>query len=423
MGAAGNRLEFPTFNGVDVLAIRSRATAALPFSNIHERLHEYLRDDPVHEGDVIAELGGGPSMAAVAANLNTAPVFSVFRYADVVEVLRDTGTYSSTVYEPTLGAFMGRNFFMMGPPEHGLYRKVLRSAFTKRGIEGMKDRILRPVIEREVEAIMEVGRSVDLLHDFAERFPVDVVHYICGLQPLHRGEFHVLAVSLLLGSSHPELARAASARLRELLHEAVDQHRHGSTGDDLVSLLISAEVDGRPLTDDEILPILSVLLPAGGDTTARLTATVLHCLLDDPALLCAVIDDRVLLAGVIDEALRWEPPTVFIHRVTTCDTQLANVAVPKGAGIVVCLSSANRDPEIYDEPHRFDPSRRQEHAMAFGFGSHLCVGMHLGRGEAEQAVTALVGRAPRLRRDDTAEQPNMVGLTFRQPNAVPALLH
>src|SRR5437764_1220225 len=162
---------------------------------------------------------------------------------------------------------------------------------------------------------------------------------------------------------------AASRSLRDYFKTIVDQRRVDPQ-DDLISDLCCAEIDGHQLTDDEIFAFLRLLLPAGAETTYRSSSNLLFLLLSHPEQLQSVVGDRALMPQAIEEALRLEPPLLFIVRQATADVELGGTPVPKGSFLSVCLGSANHDPTKYEEPDRFDIFRDPRQHIAFGFGPH-----------------------------------------------------
>jgi cytochrome P450 len=215
-----------------------------------------------------------------------------------------------------------------------------------------------------------------------------------------------------------EGALAASRELRGYFAEIIaDRRRH--TRDDLVSQLISAEVDGRRLSDEEIYPFLLLLLPAGAETTYRSSSNLLFGLLSDPDQLGAVRADRSLVPQAIEEALRWETPLLTVARLATEDVELGGVRIPAGSFVAVSLGAANRDPGQHAEPDAFDIFRERAQHISFGDGAHKCLGMHLARLEMRVLLNAVLDRLPGLRLDPDADDPHIHGLIFRSPPNLP----
>jgi cytochrome P450 len=212
--------------------------------------------------------------------------------------------------------------------------------------------------------------------------------------------------------------------MRDYLVPLLDQRRR-EPADDVISQLVCAELDGEVLSDEEILPFLLLLLPAGGETTYRATGNLLYGLLTHPDQLDAVRRDRSLTRPAIDEALRWEPPLLILAREAIVDTELCGVPIPKGSHIAISQGAANRDPDFVADPDRFDINRGSRAHLSFGNGPHMCLGMHLARMEMAIVLDVLLDRLHNLRLDPdamaAAEPPSIRGMAFRSPTALPVL--
>src|SRR5204862_2891881 len=191
----------------------------------------------------------------------------------------------------------------------------------------------------------------------------------------------------------PEVGMAASERLREYFAEILAERRAGPR-DDVISMLALAELDGHTLTDEEIFAFLRLLLPAGAETTYRSSSNLLYGLLTNPDQLDALRADRNLLPQAIEEGLRWEPPLLGIMRTATRDTEVDGVAVPAGSIINVNIGSANHDERDWENAEEFDIFRAPRQHIAFAWGPHMCLGLHLARMETRVALTQVLDRLP-----------------------------
>jgi cytochrome P450 len=189
-------------------------------------------------------------------------------------------------------------------------------------------------------------------------------------------------------------------------------------GDDLISLLAVAEVDGERLPEQITVSFLRQLMAAAGDTTYRGTGSLLAGLLTHPEQLEAVRRDRSLVPLAIEEALRWEAPITFETRLSVRDTVVDGVAIAAGSMIDVVIGSANRDPGRFENPDDFNVRRKPERHMSFAYGAHVCLGQHLARLEMARALNALLDRFPRLRLDPEKPAPQILGLGSRSPVAL-----
>ena len=221
-------------------------------------------------------------------------------------------------------------------------------------------------------------------------------------------------------SSDIERGLAASASLKDYFAGVVADRRR-SPRQDVISDLVTADIDGEKLTDEAINAFLLLLLPAGAETTYRSSGNLLFLLLTHPDQLAAVQRDRSLLDQAIEEALRLEPPLLMINRTATTEVEVGGVTIPAGGDIATCLGSANHDETRWENPDSFDIFRKPQQHLAFAFGPHMCLGMHLARLETRIVVNAVLDRLPGIRLDPAGDDPHIRGLIFRSPTSVPVL--
>jgi cytochrome P450 len=212
----------------------------------------------------------------------------------------------------------------------------------------------------------------------------------------------------------------ASEQLRDYFAGVLAQRR-AAPADDLMSILATSELDGQRLTDDEIFAFLRLLLPAGAETTYRSSSNLLFGLLTNPDQLDALRADPSLLPQAIEEGLRWEPPLTTIVRTATRDTVVEGVEIPAGAVVITNMGSANHDEKHWQRSEEFDIHRQPRQHLAFAFGPHMCLGMHLARMETKVALERIFDRLPNVRLDPAADAPQITGMTFRAPPALPVL--
>jgi cytochrome P450 len=255
------------------------------------------------------------------------------------------------------------------------------------------------------------------VRQFTFPFPVNVIAALFDLPRDQLARFHRLAVELISVSVDMAVALRASVALAELLTPMIEARRD-DPGDDLISLLTQAELDGKRLTNDEILAFCRLLLPAGAETTYRSSSNLLVGLLTHPDQLDAVRADCSLIPQAIEEGLRWECPLLTIFRTTTEDTEVCGVELPAGTIILVNMGAANHDERRWENPERFDIFRPPQPHVAFASGPHLCLGMHLARMETRVALEQIFDRLPDVRLDPAAEAPVITGMTFRSPAAL-----
>jgi cytochrome P450 len=378
-------------------------------------LHELRRRSPVHTGPIDL----GDAMGEAFHDPSKPPPVTVFGFDEVVQVLRDNTTYSSVVYEDVMGIVMGRTILQMDEPEHRKVRDLVASSFRTKMLERWEEELVAVVVNELVDSFIERGRS-DLVRDVTFNFPVQVIARILGLPRADYPVFQRWALELTSVAANWERGVAASEALRDYFADVMEERR-AKPGDDLISDLVRAEVDGEHLNDEEIFSFLRLLLPAGVETTYRASGSLLFALLNDRSQFDALNSDRALFPQAFEEVVRWEPPVTVILRRATVDTELAGVAIEAGADVALMIGAANRDERKYADPDRYDMFRSQRQHVGFGFGVHVCLGMHLARMESRIAVNTLLDRLGPMTLDPEAEAPHIEGLAFRSPLSLPVL--
>ncbi|MBV9413215.1 MAG: cytochrome P450 [Acidimicrobiia bacterium] len=346
-------------------------------------------------------------------------LFIVHRRDDVEHVLRDGDTFSSRINDDTMGPFMGRTILAMDGEEHRAYRNLVARAFRASALERWADEVISPSVNALLDEIAPKGKA-DLVHDLTARFPVQVIAAIIGVPLEDYDQFQIWADEINFGPRDPKRSKAAADAMTAYLAPIVAERRANPTGD-LLSELVTAEIDGHTLDDDHLYGFLRLLMPAGAETTFRMFGNSLVGLLTHPDVLAEVTADRGLIPSVIEETLRWETSVTMVNRETTRDVEIGGCPIPKGAGILALVGSANRDEGHYDSPDEWDPHRPPKPHVAFGTGIHQCLGMHLARLELRIGLNAVLDRLPNLRVDPAYPAPDIRGLPFRSPPALHVL--
>lgn len=357
------------------------------------------------------------SSAPAPATTELPDVYTAFTYDAVQAVLRDGDVFSSSGYAQAIGAVMGHTILEMDEPEHHLYRGLVQQAFSRKAMDRWEVEAVAPIIDENIDNFAERG-DAELVRELTFPFPVHVIARLLGLPRDDLPQFHRLAVELISVGFDWNRGTRASAQLRDYF-ASILADRRAHPHDDLMTTLSGVELDGQRLTDDEIFAFLRLLLPAGAETTYRSSSNLLFGLLTHPDQLDAVRADRSLVPQAIEEGLRWEPPLLTIIRTATRDTTVEGVDIPTGAVVIVNLGSANHDERYWEQPDEFDIRRDQRQHLAFAFGPHMCLGMHLARMETRVLLDRVFDRLPSLRLDPSAEPPRISGMTFRAPTALP----
>jgi cytochrome P450 len=381
----------------------------------YPRLAEMRGRGPVQRMSVQEALG--PDMNV--SQLIQMDIYAALSYDAVSEVLRDGQRFTSKGYALSMGPVMGRTILEMDEPEHGRYRRLLQHAFTRKALDRWEHELVAPIVNGLIGRVLARG-SADLIRELTFPFPVSVIAGMIGVPEEDLASFHRWAIELISVSFDPAAGLAASRQLGALFQRVLEERRRAPR-DDLMSVLAFAEIEGTRLTDEEIISFCRLLAPAGAETTYRSSSNLLFGLLSHPDQLDAVRRDRSLLPQAIEEGLRWEAPLTSILRISTGDTDVCGVPIPAGAMVMVNLGSANRDETRWERPEAFDIFRASRTHMAFAFGAHRCLGMHLATMETSVVLRALFDRLPGLRLDPSAQDVHITGMIFRTPLALPVL--
>src|SRR3954468_20310005 len=345
------------------------------------------------------------------------------RYADVERVLRDETTFSARPSGESMREVMGWTILGMDGAEHLRHRTLVAQAFRPKLLNRWEDELIRPLVHELIDRFAAAGKA-ELVRQLLLTYPMQVIARILGVPREDAARFEQWGVWIIASAVNADRGVVASKAMRDYLVPLLAERRR-EPADDIISQLVRAELDGEVLSDEEILPFLLLLLPAGGETTYRASGNLLYGLLTNPDQLDAVRRDRALLRPTIDEALRWEPPLLILAREALADTELSGVPIPKGSHIAISQGAANRDPDFVAEPDRFDISRGSRAHLSFGNGPHMCLGMHLARMEMSIVVDVLLDRLQNLRLDPAAmavePTPSIRGMAFRSPTALPVL--
>lgn len=389
---------------------------------------ELREKTPVMRGNFAASMGV-PNNAGLGASH---PTVSLFKYKDVMAVMRDPANFTSGFIAEGLGAFFdGLIIIAMDGEEHKKTRALLQPVFTPDTANRWRDK-LTGVMREEFLLPMVPLKQADLM-DFGLHFPIRAIYSIMGFpddQPEKIQQYAAWALAILAGpqaGATPEKQAAtrkaaidAARALYQAVLEIVQQRRaSGDTGGyDLISRLIRSELDGRVLDDHEIATFVRSLLPAAGETTTRTFSSVLALLLERPALLERVRNDRSLILKVIDETVRYEPVATFKVRQAAKDLEIGGLRIAKGDMVQCITAAASRDPDVFERPDEFDIFRPAKLSFGFGFGAHMCIGQFVAKMELSVALNAVLDLFPNLRLDPAYPAPKITGVMLRGASAV-----
>lgn len=372
-----------------------------------------------------ARLRAAPRLARVEAP-GFVPFWAVTRHAEVWEIERRPEQFHNTeasVLFPTAALAQQRSLGVqiktlvhMDAPEHPKLRAVTNDWFKPAHLRRLFERRVVELARRYVDRMAELGPRCDFARDVALFYPLHVIMSILGVPESDEPRMLQLTQQLF-GNEDPDLG--GGDRAAALVGAAVDfkqyfdamtEHRRAHPADDLATVLATATIDGAPLGALERLGYFIIVATAGHDTTSATLAGGLQALLSAPDQLSALREDPTRLDNAVEEMIRWVSPVRHFLRQATAAAVIRDTPIPAGDWLLLSYLSANRDEQVFDEPHRFDIHRSNaDHHLAFGTGVHFCLGAHLARLELRAFLAELL---PRLETVELDGEPEQIVSTF-----------
>ena len=339
------------------------------------------------------------------------------RYDDIIASFKDTDSYSNEnrlgraveylppekrcKFKPFEDHYATKSLLHSDPPDHTRLRSLVVKEFTPTVVEQMRPRI-QEVVNSLIDSVSQ-NKVMDIVTQFASPLPVGVIAEILGVPSSDRHLFRKWADEMLAfqGVNKPsevELLRAQNAliEMRPYIRDMIEQRRQTPKAD-LMSKFVAVEATGERLTEGELINTCVTLFVAGHETTVSLIANTIYSLLSNQEQLKILQQNPDLLAGTIEESLRYESPVSRQSRYMKADAELGGKHLKKGQMLFQMLNAANRDPAYFTDPDKFDIKREKNRHIAFGQGTHFCVGATLARTEGFIAVGTLIKRLPNLR--------------------------
>jgi len=334
--------------------------------------------------------------------------WAITRYADLVAVSKDTLTFSSArggtnIFELNEEELSSIRMLMlnMDPPRHNKFRRLVSTGFTARMVTQLEPHI-REICAELVDKVAARG-SFDFVTEVAAELPLLVIAEMLGVPATDRHQVFDWS-NRLVGFDDPEYrtsmadGKIAAAEMWAYANQLATQRRKHPL-DDLVSVLLEAEVDGDRLTEMEFDSFFLLLAVAGNETTRNLISGGMRALLEHPEEHDRLVADPSLLPTAIEEMLRWVTPLIHFRRTATRDVEMHGQRIRENDKVVIFYPSANRDETAFASPERFDVGRTPNDHVAFGIGEHFCLGANLARMEIRLIFEELLRRLPNLELD------------------------
>jgi cytochrome P450 len=346
----------------------------------------------------------------------SAGLWNIYGYHEVQAVLANYETFSSDVLRITpehrrpraegKDVSMDGMITLMDPPRHAKLRKLVTGAFAPKAVAGLEPQIASLTNELLDQVDNE---RMELVADLAFPLPVIVIADILGVPREDRYLFQKWVAGMFERKNQPSQLEQSEERKQEVekhtdsmlqFRAYVAEHaaeRRKKPREDLLTTLVEAEIDGEPLTDDQVVNFAFPLLVAGHLNTTMLLGNTVLCLDEFSDVQARARADRSIIPAVIEESMRFLTPFAALSRATTREVELAGQKIPADQMVMVWLATANRDPRMFADPDTFDPGRSSSVPVAFGWGIHFCLGALLGRVEGRVVLNILLDRYPSLR--------------------------
>jgi cytochrome P450 PksS len=338
------------------------------------------------------------------------PSWLITRYDDVVAVLKDERfvkdmanalTPAEAARQPWFRKVfkpLERNMLNLDPPHHTRLRALVQKAFIPPMIEQMRVRIQR-LTNDLLDAVQGQGR-MDLIHDYALPLPTTIIAEMLGVPVADRHAFHRWTAAMVSAATSTWGLMKAVPNAWALMRyiRKIIEKRRAHPEEDLVSALVRVEEAGDRLSKEELAAMVMLLLVAGHETTVNLIGNGMLALLERPDQMDKLRHDPPLIKSAVEELLRYTSPVeMATERYAREDVTMGGVTIRRGEMVYGVIASANRDERPFPNPDALDITREPNKHLAFGLGTHFCLGAHLARLEAQMAITTVLDRAPELR--------------------------
>jgi len=376
---------------------------------------DFANDEVPTLHPILADLRGRHAVAPVQYHGEIS--YMITRFHALQDAMSDDERFpSAAAYLRQSAPSMGKTIQCMAGQEHRRNRALVSVGFRPRIMKEFVEAFLTPVAHELVDRFAARG-TADLVSDYTTRYAFTVITRLLDFPPTDFEQLKRWGDGLISYPWDPDFAMQAKREFDAYLKPLIDQRRR-EPGDDLLSQLCIAEIEGERLTDEEIYSFLRLLYPAGADTTYRGLGSMMYAVLTHPEVFEAVKADAAFVPSAVHEALRWEPPTALLPRFAPKEIQWAGTTIPANSQVNFAITSANRDAEVFANPEKFDPWRKEKEFLTFGHGLHFCLGSHLARREMEVSLKVLSERLPDLQIVDPGKV-SITGTVLRGPKSLP----
>lgn len=388
----------------------------------HEIFRRLRREDPVHWNE------GSETWSGFWAITKYDDILFVSRHPEwfisskgiVGPGLRPEAMAALMKEDPNAAVLDGNvSIITMDPPRHVKMRRVVNKGFTPRAVNAMEPRIRKAA--NDILDEISTRDSCDFVLEVSSQLPLAV---ICELMGLQKSDWPLMfeLTNKVIGAGDPEYqtdipealrgtragARATGAagvtRMRDFFRDVLAERRARPRSDDLVSILLEAEVDGEKLNEDDLLAFCFLLVAAGNETTRNGISGGLQALCEHPEQKAKLLADMTLMDSAVEEICRWVSPLHHMSRQATADVEIRGKRIKAGDRVIMWYLSANRDEDIFTDPYTFDIRRDPNEHLAFGIGEHFCLGAVFARKEIKVLLEELFRRFPDIELDGPPER-------------------
>jgi cytochrome P450 len=368
------------------------------------------------------------------------PFWAVTKHADILEISRQNECFTNSqreilslheaekqIYAIMGGPHLVRTLVQMDDPDHRNFRLLTQEWFMPANVK-KRDQAVRAIAREFVDKMEDMGGACDFYSDVAMYYPLRVIMQILGV-PVEDEPRMLKLTQELFGAQDPDLTRdkagfekqdvaAGLAAMQGVLADffmyfnAITEDRRAAPRDDVASVIANGQINGQPIGAFEAMSYYVIVAAAGHDTTSASTGGGLLGMLQNPGELKKMMaDPRGLSRTAVDEAIRWTTPVKHFMRTAQEDSEIRGRTVLKGESLMLCYPSGNRDEEVFEDPFTFKVDRTPNKLISFGYGGHMCLGMHLARMEMMALYEELFSRVKSIELDGTPSfiKANFVG--------------